>query len=102
MVRRGFSRGAFVFGALFVVSYLEGCASPGPDNDGATGTHSDDIGVCPGEGPRYGDYKCNHDKTHRCCARLLDEEGKPLKWGPEGDFWKIRGQKDWQWDDKIR
>jgi hypothetical protein len=27
------------------------------------------IDVCPGEGPRYGDYKCNHDGTHRVCAQ---------------------------------
>lgn len=65
------------------------------------GTASEDIAVCPGEGPRYGDFKCNHDKTHRCCAKLLDDQGKPLKWG-SGDFWEITGQKDWQWDDKIR
>ena len=31
------------------------------------------IKVCPGEGPRYGDFKCNHDGTHRVCAQLLDE-----------------------------
>ena len=49
------------------------------------------IEVCPGEGPRYGDFKCNHDGTHRVCARLVDEETKqPLSWtGPSGgaDFW---------------
>merc|ERR1712179_491068 len=26
------------------------------------------IAACPGEGPRYGDYKCIHDRTHRVCA----------------------------------
>ena len=31
-----------------------------------------EIAVCPGEGPRYGDFKCNHDRTHRVCAQLLD------------------------------
>ena len=30
------------------------------------------VSVCPGEGDRYGDFKCNHDKTHRVCAQLLD------------------------------
>ena len=23
------------------------------------------LAPCPGEGPRYGDYKCDHDRTHR-------------------------------------
>ena len=32
-----------------------------------------DVEVCPGEGPRYGDFKCNHDGTHRVCAQLVDE-----------------------------
>ena len=60
------------------------------------------IKVCPGEGPRYGDFKCNHDGTHRVCAKLLDEKGKPLEWGPKGDFWLITGQKEWQWDKQIK
>merc|ERR1711908_187117 len=59
------------------------------------------IEVCPGEGPRYGDHKCNHDGTHRVCAKLLDPNGKPLLWG-RGDFWEITGQKAWQWDSTIR
>merc|ERR550537_1200372 len=89
--------------ALLLIFYFQGCASPGHEGTSdEEGTPSSEIEVCPGEGPRYGDYKCNHDKTHRCCARLLDENGKPLKWGEEGDFWEITGQKDWQWDDKIR
>jgi len=89
-------RPAFLLGGLIVVFYLEGC-SP----EYANGTPSSEIEVCPGEGPRYGDFKCNHDKTHRCCAKLLDDSGQPMQWG-EGDFWQITGQKDWQWDDKIR
>ena len=48
-----------------------------------------DIAVCPGEGDRYGDHKCNHDETHRVCAQLIDgETGSPLVWGEE-DFWAI-------------
>jgi len=62
---------------------------------------SSSVVVCPGEGPRYGDFKCNHDGTHRVCAKLLNEEGQPLSWG-KGDFWAITGQKRFQWDDKIR
>ena len=27
-----------------------------------------EVAVCPGEGPRYGDFKCNHDGTHRVSA----------------------------------
>merc|ERR1719274_178314 len=63
---------------------------------------SPDISVCPGEGARYGDHKCNHDQTHRVCAKLLDSNGQPESWGPNGDFWQITGQKAWQWDDEIR
>merc|ERR1712178_85371 len=59
------------------------------------------ISVCPGESDRYGDHKCSHDQTHRVCARLLDQSGKPLSWG-QGDFWQITGQKAWQWDSTIR
>lgn len=62
----------------------------------------DQIEVCPGEGPRYGDFRCHHDNTHRVCAQLLDADGSPLQWGPKGDFWLITGQKEWQWDHQIR
>ena len=59
------------------------------------------IAECPGEGPRYGDFKCNHDQTHRVCAQLVDQgTSEPLSWGSK-DFWAITGQKQWQWDDKI-
>jgi hypothetical protein len=59
------------------------------------------IAVCPGEGDRYEDFKCNHDFTHRVCAKLLDKSGSPLNWGA-GNFWQITGQEDFQWDDQIR
>merc|ERR1711937_136346 len=52
------------------------------------------INICPGEGPRYGDYKCNHDSTHRVCARLKNTSGEKLQWG-SGDFWAITRQPDW-------
>merc|ERR1711968_316076 len=52
------------------------------------------INICPGEGPRYGDYKCNHDATHRVCARLKNTSGEKLQWG-SGDFWAITRQPDW-------
>merc|ERR1712146_689557 len=58
------------------------------------------LGICPGEGPRYGDFRCNHDRTHGVCATLLDDDGDPLQWG-KGDFWEITGQKSWQWSDSI-
>ena len=58
-------------------------------------SHSGDVAVCPGEGPRYGDYKCNHDRTHRVCAKLVDnpQDCKELSWDNEGDsFWDITGK----------
>ncbi|CAE7775707.1 unnamed protein product [Symbiodinium sp. CCMP2592] len=61
-----------------------------------------EIAVCPGESDRYGDFKCNHDPTHRVCATLLDSSGKPLAWGSNGTFWEITGQSAFQWDDRIR
>ena len=62
-----------------------------------------DIQACPGEGDRYGDYKCNHDQTHRVCAKLVESaaDSTPLSWGPAGDFWEITGQKAFQWNDRI-
>eukprot|EP00440_Ansanella_granifera_P017980 gb/GFBE01019525.1/.p1 GENE.gb/GFBE01019525.1/~~gb/GFBE01019525.1/.p1 ORF type:complete len:208 (+),score=54.85 gb/GFBE01019525.1/:1-624(+) len=61
-----------------------------------------DIAVCPGEGARYEDFKCNHDQTHRVCAKLLDSAGQPLAWGSKGNFWEITGQTAFQWDSEIR
>ena len=59
------------------------------------------VEVCPGEGPRYGDFKCNHDGTHRVCAKLVENETSvPMIWGAS-DFWAITGQKQWQWDKTI-
>ena len=52
------------------------------------------IEVCPGEGPRYGDFKCNHDGTHRVCAKLKDPKGNKVIWG-DADFWHLTGQSDW-------
>ena len=63
---------------------------------------SNEVKVCPGEGPRYGDFRCNHDSTHRVCAQLVSlPSGEPLSWGPAGDFWEITGQKAFQWNDRI-
>lgn len=60
------------------------------------------VDVCPGEGGRYGDFKCNHDSTHRVCAQLVDNSTlAPLAWGPSGDFWTITSQKAYQWDRSI-
>ena len=57
---------------------------------------------CPGEGPRYGDFKCNHDGTHRVCAQLVDQAtSAPLAWGEGRDFWQLTNQKAWQWDRTI-
>lgn len=64
-----------------------------------------DVEICPGEGPRYGDFKCNHDITHRVCARLVDNsEGQceELSWDKEKEsFWKITNQEQYNWKDRI-
>lgn len=69
----------------------------------ATSSAAAEVEVCPGEGPRYGDFKCNHDGTHRVCAKLIESsaDATPLSWGPAGDFWQITGQKAFQWNDRI-
>ncbi|CAD7964161.1 unnamed protein product [Amoebophrya sp. A25] len=72
-----------------------------------------DVAVCQGEGPRYGDFKCNHDGTHRVCATLVKNNTatveastrntacEPLAWDNGRNFWEITGQARWQWNDKI-
>jgi len=52
------------------------------------------LDVCKGEGPRYGDFKCNHDATHRVCANLKDYSGHKVNWGTD-NFWQITNQPDW-------
>ncbi|CAD7938488.1 unnamed protein product [Amoebophrya sp. A120] len=59
-----------------------------------------DVSACPGEGGRYGDYKCNHDSTHRVCAKLVEGTGGSCaakNWG-SSDFWSITGQPSWAED----
>jgi len=61
------------------------------------------VSRCPGEGPRYGDYKCIHDRTHRVCAKLVDNSNgqcNELSWGA-GSFWEITHQERWNWKDRI-
>merc|ERR1712054_68393 len=53
------------------------------------------LDVCKGEGPRYGDYKCNHDRTHRVCATLKDKTGAKISWGNNKNFWQTTNQPDW-------
>jgi len=62
------------------------------------------ISKCPGEGPRYGDFKCIHDRTHRVCAKLVDnaESCNELSWNENGgSFWQITGQQRWNWKNRI-
>ena len=50
-----------------------------------------------------GDYKCNHDATHRVCAKLVDNsEGNctRLKWGTQ-NFWEITDQVKYDWSQLI-
>jgi len=65
---------------------------------------SSEVKECPGEGDRYGDFKCNHDQTHRVCAKLIDNKDtcKEVSWDNEGDtFWEITGQQGWNWKEAI-
>jgi len=63
------------------------------------------IQPCPGEGPRYGDFKCNHDRTHRVCAQLVDNSDgqcRELSWNDDNQsFWQITGQERWNWKTRI-
>ena len=64
------------------------------------------IEKCPGEGPRYQDFKCDHDPTHRVCARLVDNSNgqcKELIWNKEKHltFWQITNQERYNWKDRI-
>merc|ERR1719369_491165 len=62
------------------------------------------VSVCPGE-VRNGDFKCIHDKTHRVCAKMVDNKDnicKELSWSDKGlGFWSITGQEKWNWKDQI-
>lgn len=65
---------------------------------------AEEIAICRGEGPRYGDFKCNHDFTHRVCMKLTDTSENTCKKRIfyEGlDFWDITGQKAFEWSDKV-
>merc|ERR1712107_679076 len=58
--------------------------------------------VCPGEGPRYGDYKCIHDRTHRVCAKLVEDKDtcNEVRWSGSS-FWDITGQGRWNWKRSV-
>ena len=56
------------------------------------------------EGPRYGDYKCIHDRTHRVCAQLVDDASScnELSWNEDGrSFWDITRQQRWNWKERV-
>ena len=62
------------------------------------------ISTIKSAGPRYGDFKCIHDRTHRVCAKLVDNPTScnELSWNDNGaSFWDITGQQPWNWKDKI-
>merc|ERR1711978_600472 len=66
------------------------------------------VSVCPGEGSRYGDYKCIHDRTHRVCAKLVDNSDSScteVRWNMgtsrSVSFWDITGQQRWNWKQRI-
>ena len=49
-------------------------------------------------GPRYGDHKCIHDRTHRVCAKLVEDNQscEEVRWAGRS-FWDITGQASWSW-----
>ena len=50
-----------------------------------------------------GDRKCNHDRTHRVCAKLVDNKNgqcKRLQWGTK-NFWEITDQVKYDWSKLI-
>merc|ERR1712079_80215 len=61
------------------------------------------VSVCPGEGSRYGDHKCIHDRTHRVCAKLVADQATcaPVRWPDVGSFWEMTGQTRWDWSQSI-
>ena len=62
------------------------------------------ISTIKSAGPRYGDFKCIHDRTHRVCAKLVDNPTScnELSWNDNGaSFWDITGQQRWNWKDTI-
>ena len=59
-------------------------------------------------GPRYGDYKCIHDRTHRVCAKLVEDSQscEEVRWPRPGtseavSFWDITGQQRWNWKRSV-
>lgn len=61
----------------------------------------EEVEVCPGD--TRGDFKCNHDETHRVCAKLVDTSGgtcTPQLWGDK-DFWELTNQTSVEWKDDV-
>ena len=59
-------------------------------------------------GSRYGDFKCIHDRTHRVCAKLVDNSDNscrevmwPMGTSRSVSFWDITGQQRWNWKQRI-
>ena len=64
--------------------------------------------ICQLVGPRYGDYKCIHDRTHRVCAKLVEDSQscEEVRWPRPGtseavSFWDITGQQRWNWKRSV-
>jgi hypothetical protein len=71
---------------------------------GAATQKKQDIAPCPGEGPRYGDFKCNHDQTHRVCLKVVDSTNgqcKRREFKDGKDFWDLTGQKAFEWSQQV-
>jgi len=67
----------------------------------------EDVEKCPGDTRLHGDprrdYRCNHDETHRVCAKLVDRSDDTCTrhmWGDK-NFWQLTNQTEVEWKDKV-
>jgi len=86
---------------LFVLVVMPLSSTKAVDNWGDFDPYADRVKPCPGDD--RGDRKCNHDRTHRVCAKLVDNTNgqcKRLQWGTK-NFWEITDQVKYDWSKLI-
>merc|ERR1712156_129411 len=66
------------------------------------------VDTCPGEGSRYGDFKCIHRQNSPSVRQAGGQHGQLLHGGEvehghlqEVSFWDITGQQRWNWKERI-